>query len=284
MKVLVTGASGFVGQHVIPHLLERGHIVVAVARDKTKACDFTWFNSVRFIEYDIHHVSDNLIEQFEYPEVAIHLAWPGLPNYESLFHFEENLPASYRFLKALIEGGVSHLLITGTCFEYGMQSGCLTEEMPTQPVNPYALAKDTLRKFLQALQQQKAFTLQWARLFYMHGNGQNPNSLIAQLHRAINNGETSFNMSTGEQLRDYLPVEEVGRRIAMLLEHPEYNGIVNLCSGEPISIRRLVEQHLIHYGIDMRLNLGYYPLSGYEPIAFWGESKIFNKNGEILCK
>lgn len=281
MKVLVTGASGFVGQHVIPNLLERGHVVIAVARHKAKARKFVWFQKVRFIECDIHQPMDNPFEFFGKPEAAIHLAWPNLPNYNELFHFEENLPADYRFLKALVKGGISRLLITGTCFEYGMQSGCLTENMPTQPMNSYALAKDTLRKFLQILQQQHTFNLMWARLFYMYGQGQNPNSLIAQLNHAIDKGETSFNMSSGEQLRDYLPVEEVGRRLVMLLENQECDGIVNICKGEPISVRQLVEQHLIKRGADIRLNIGHYPCPDYEPSSFWGDSKVFKKNGEF---
>ena len=105
----------------------------------------------------------------------------------------------------MIDQGLKQVLVTGTCFEYGMQNGCLTEEMPTLPANPYALAKDILRKSLQLLQQQSSFILQWARLFYMYGPGQNPNSLLAQLERAIDNGESVFNMSGGEQTNSISP-------------------------------------------------------------------------------
>lgn len=201
----------------------------------------------------------------------MHLAWPGLPNYDALFHYEQTLPADYRFLKSLVKGGVGHLLVTGTCFEYGMQSGALAEDLPTAPANPYALAKDTLRKQLQSLQQQHAFTLQWARLFYMYGEGQSPNSLVAQLDRAIDGGEAEFNMSGGEQLRDYLPVDEVASRTVTLVEHPGCDGVVNICSGVPISVRRLVERHLANRGANIRLNLGHYPYSNEESMAFWGD-------------
>jgi dTDP-6-deoxy-L-talose 4-dehydrogenase (NAD+) len=272
MKVLVTGATGFIGRHVVAQLLEHGHEVIAVARDEVKARNFAWFGRVRFIACDIHEPIERPAERLGQPAAVMHLAWPGLPNYDALFHYEKTLPADYRFLKSLVQGGVGQLLVAGTCVEYGMQSGALTEDLPTMPVSPYARAKDTLRKQLQALQQQQAFTLQWARLFYMYGEGQSPNSLLAQLDRAIDSGEAVFNMSGGEQLRDYLPIDDVAARAVTLLEHPGCNGIVNICSGEPISVRRLAERHLAQRGSRIRLNLGHYPYSSDVPMAFWGDA------------
>ena len=206
------------------------------------------------------------------PEDLAQLACPGLPKYKELFHFEQNLPAAYRFVKNMVEAGVQHVLVTGTCFEYGMQSGPLSEDLPALPENPYGLAKDTLRKFLQELQKHYPYTLQWVRLFYMYGEGQNPNSLLAQLDCAIDQGRESFNMSGGEQLRDYLPVEEVARRLAVLAETPDINGIINCCSGKPTSVRRLVEERVRERKSSIKLNLGYYPYPDYEPMAFWGDA------------
>jgi dTDP-6-deoxy-L-talose 4-dehydrogenase (NAD+) len=200
----------------------------------------------------------------------MHLAWPGLPNYKALYHFEETLFADYRFLKALVSAGYKHLLVTGTCFEYGMQSGQLDESMETKPSNPYGLAKDTLRRFLESLRTDSPFTLQWARLFYLYGRGQNPSSLLAQLERALEQGDAEFLMSGGEQLRDYMPVERVASDLVRLVEHPECDGIVNICSGKPISVRRLVEDFIKTRGKEIRLKLGHYPYPDYEPLEFWG--------------
>src|SRR3546814_1454030 len=116
------------------------------------------------------------------PDALIHLAWPGLPNYQRLFHIEENLPADYRFISTLVRQGLKHVLVTGTCFEYGLQSGALAEDRLTRPANPYGLAKDTLHKFLRSLQQPIPFGYKWARLFYMHGPGQNPNRKSTRLN------------------------------------------------------------------------------------------------------
>src|SRR4030095_9366977 len=164
--------------HVVPQLLRRGHAVIAVARNEESARKLDWYDRVKFVRRDLHHSEIESLDVFDRPDAVVHLAWPGLPNYQSLFHFEENLPAAYRFLKSMVEEGVGHLLVTGTCLEYGMQSGPLAESSVTAPANPYALAKDTLHKFLRELRRHRPFTLQWARLFYMHGTVQNTNSLI----------------------------------------------------------------------------------------------------------
>ena len=284
MRVLVTGATGFVGRHVIPQLLQRGHAVTAVARDEVKARSFPWFDRVRFIACDIHRPIDDPSLFFGQLEAVMHLAWSGLPNYGARFHVEENLPGDIHFLDSLLDGGVVHLLVTGSCLEYGMQTGRMTEEIPSAPVTSYALAKDELRKFLQSRQAQRAFRLQWARLFYMYGEGQNPKSLLAQLDRTIVQGLPSFNMSGGEQLRDYLPVEQAARYLVALLEHPECDGIVNVCSGEPIAVRKLVERHLEKSDAKIALNLGYYPYPDHEPQAFWGcQDKLTRCLGAEYC-
>lgn len=276
MKVLVTGATGFVGRHVIPRLIEQGHAVTAVARDEAKARDFSWFDRVRFVACDIHRPIDKPDELFGKPEVVIHLAWPGLPNYKALVHYEEALPADYRFLKMLVEGGVDRLLVTGTCFEYGMQSGALSESLPTQPTNPYGYAKDALRRQLEFLRSAHPFALTWARLFYLYGEGQPDTSLYPQLRNAALRGDEVFNMSGGEQLRDYLPVDEVARLIVELAVRRCDTGAINICVGKPVSVRSLVEGWLRENGWPITLKLGHYPYPDYEPMAFWGDRRYLD--------
>jgi dTDP-6-deoxy-L-talose 4-dehydrogenase (NAD+) len=277
MNILVTGAAGFVGGHVVEALLSRGHQVKAADRDEARARKMPWFERCRFVTCDIHQLRANPREIFGEAEAVIHLAWPGLPNYKALFHYEVNLPADYRFLKALVADGYSQILVTGTCFEYGMQNGCLSEKMVTRPANPYALAKDTLRKCMEMLQMEFPFRVQWARMFYLYGEGQNPQSLLAQLDQAIERGDSVFNMSGGEQLRDYLPIQQVADYLAAIIEDREFNGIVNVCSGRPISVRSFVEGHLAQKGKSMRLNLGHYPYPDYEPMAFWGDPTLLHQ-------
>ncbi len=287
MKILVTGATGFIGHNLIPLLLQAGHFVTVVVRDSNKVKAFAWTNDVRMIVADIHKLELNWLDKVDQQDALIHLAWPGLPNYKALFHFEDTLLADCLFLKTMIEKGVKQLLVTGTCFEYGMQSGCLKESQQAMPNNSYALAKDSQRKYLQLLQQEYSFVLQWTRLFYMYGEGQSPHTLLGQLKIAIDTDANQFNMSGGEQLRDYLSVEKVAEYLLEIIECRNCDGIVNVCSGQPISIRSLVEKYLDQHQAKMKLNLGFYPYADYEPMAFWGNSQKLHhwlKTGKNLEK
>jgi dTDP-6-deoxy-L-talose 4-dehydrogenase (NAD+) len=268
--VLVTGATGFVGRHAVKVLLERGFSVRAVARDAQKARTLPWFTDVEFVSADIHAPDTDVRALTDGVDALMHLAWPGLPDYAGLFHFETTLPADYAFIKAAVQSGVGQVLVTGTCFEYGMQSGPLSEATPAQPANPYGLAKNTLRLFLEALSRTQPFNLQWARLFYLHGEGQNPRSLLASLERAVMAGDTHFNMSRGDQLRDYLNIEDAAGYLVTILQNRQFAGIVNCSSGQPVSVRALVEDYLRVRGVHMALNLGHYSYSVHEPMAFWG--------------
>lgn len=273
MKVLVTGACGFIGNYVVAELLRHGYTVIATSRDEDKAAKFGWFSQVRYISCDLNIPQEDFFQFFQQPDLLIHLAWEGLPNYKDLFHLEKNLFSNYQFLKNMFENGLQSLVVTGTCLEYGMQNGALNEAMTTMPNNPYGLAKDTLRKFLEQLQKKIDFEFKWVRQFYMYGKGQHPKSILSQLDRAVEKGETSFNMSGGEQLRDYLPVEKVAEYIVRIPMQNKISGIINCCSGEPISIRKLVENYLAEKNKSIELNLGFYPYPDYEPMAFWGDSR-----------
>jgi len=270
VNVVVTGATGFLGRHVVKALTDRGHSVIAVARNAERVEALAWPSSIRFLQCDVHQPTLDVRNMWGPADVVMHLAWPGLPNYTNLTHFEQTLFADCRFLKTVVTSGYEHLLVTGTCFEYGMQSGPLDEGMETKPSNPYGLAKDTLRKFLEALRLTHPFTLQWARLFYIFGPGQNPNSLLVQLERALERGDEEFPMSGGEQLRDFLPAEQAAADLVRLIEHPECDGIINICSGKPVSVRSFVEGFLASKGKQIRLKLGHYPYPVHEPMAFWG--------------
>ena len=268
MKIAVTGATGFIGTHVLKELGRHPVEIIAVTREPQRLSASV--DVRRIVSLDIADSDPDCYEKLGRPDVLIHLAWNGLPNYKSVHHFETELPHQFRFLKALIEGGLPSLFVAGTCFEYGMQSGPLSTDMPAQPSNPYGFAKDALRQQLAFLKTTNPFNLTWARLFYLYGEGQTSASLYSKLKEAVVRGDQVFDMSGGEQLRDYLPVQEVARRIVSMSIDGASQGVVNICSGKPISVRRLVEQWLAEHHWKIELNLGFYPYPDYEPMAFWG--------------
>lgn len=278
-RVLVTGAAGFIGNYVIRELLRAKCEVVASSVNEAKAKQFAWYRSVSYIPFDLKEISPDVdyFELFGRPSHLIHLAWEGLPNYKSLFHLEENLPRHFTFLKNMMENGLKDLTVIGTCLEYGLQEGCLSEDMPCFPANPYAIAKDSLRKFIEEVKKQHSIIFKWVRLFYLHGEGQNPNSLLSQLVAAVKRGDSKFNLSGGAQVRDYLPVEKVAATISKIAMQTQVDGIINCCSGQPVSIRKFVEDYCQANQISIELNFGYYPYTDYEPMHFWGDREKLDK-------
>ena len=252
MKIAITGASGFVGRHVLHAVAQRKDVeVVAVSRQAPGA----WLPSgMRHVALDLAAPPPDVFAALGQPDVLIHLAWSGLPNYQSRHHYETHLAEQYRFLQQLAAAGLPSLLCAGTCFEYGMRSG-----------------------ELEVLAADLGFQLSWARLFYMYGEGQAPGSLYSQFMAAGASGAAEFPMSGGEQLRDFLHVTDVAQRLVGLACDTPGAGIVNVCSGRPTSVRALVESWLEIHRWPMKLVLGHYPYPAYEPMAFWGSSAKLNR-------
>lgn len=269
MKVAVTGATGFIGMHVLKELETRSVESIAVVRSATDKTLEQFRCGI--VELDLHKLPCNAFELMGCPDVVIHLAWSGLPNYNSLHHFEQELPAQYQFVKNLVESGLRNLVIAGSCAEYGMQAGMLSEEIEGYPCNSYGFAKDMLRRQLEYLRAIHPFQFTWTRLFYLYGDGQHESALLPQLRRAVERDDEIFNMSGGEQRRDFLPVTEVARYLVSLALAEKDIGAVNVCSGIPISVRELVEGWIKENNWSIRLNLGHYPYPDYEPMAFWGD-------------
>ena len=128
------------------------------------------------------------------PKVVVLLSWPGLPNYDELFHVTRNLPACLKLFKVLKDNGLERIIITGTCYEYGLLNGLIKEEFKTSPVNQYAIAKDTLRKSIFRISKKSKIKVCWLRIFYLYGEDQKKKSLYHSLLKSINL-ENTFNIS-----------------------------------------------------------------------------------------
>lgn len=267
MRIAVSGASGFIGQYVLRELQSRGLDVVALSRP---ASNRPQSESFRWVTMDVANPPANPFASMGRPDALIHLAWNGLPNYQSSHHVETESPVQLAFLSSCVKNGLKRLVVTGTCYEYGIASGELEEDAPTQPCTQYGIAKDSLRKALFDLRAQHGFDLAWLRLFYLYGEGQSEKSLYAMLHTAIDRGDRMFDMSGGEQLRDFLPADEAARLIVEITLQGNASGTFNVCSGKPIAVKDLVQSWIEKTGAKITMNLGKIPYSPNESMAFWG--------------
>lgn len=268
MRVAITGASGFVGQHVLHELQSRDLDIVVTSRSSVTALVANARTEVVSM-----NITEDLTDPFGAmgaPDVLIHLAWGGLPNYQSPAHVECELPAQKRFLAKCLVSGLKRLVVTGTCFEYGKTTGELTEESPTRPCTQYGLAKNMLRQYLEEQRSLHPFQLMWLRLFYLYGQGQSKNSLYSLLNDAIRRNDAAFDMSGGEQIRDFLPIKEVARIIADIALISVDAGIVNVCSGKPMTVRDIVKTWITENNSAIAMNLGRIPYSEIEPMSLWG--------------
>lgn len=263
----VTGASGFVGRHVVRALGLAGAEVVAISRASSVRIDPP---GTKVVLMDMAECDSDPFLRMGRPDTLIHLAWEGLPNFRAERHLDTELPVQKAFLEACIRSGLKHLIVTGTCLEYGMQAGVLHESLTTNPITTYGKAKDLLRCELERLQEQHEFGLTWLRMFYVYGAGQAPTSLYSQLRNAVATHSRTFAMSPGDQIRDFMPVEDAAGDIAQLALLGVDGGILNLCSGQPDTVVNMVQRWLRTWNASLELQLGIYGYPDYEPFAFWG--------------
>ena len=210
------------------------------------------------------------------PKKVILLSWPGLPNYEELFHVTRNLPACIELIEKLTSAGLERLVVAGTCYEYGLKNGPMKESDSTSPVNCYAIAKDALRRTIASRKITSDISWCWLRIFYPYGIGQNPKSLLPSLQRAIEEGDTNFAMGSGRQLRDFVPVEDIARQLLFLAVEPRAYGVYNGGSGYARSLREIVESRVQELNAEINLDLGIYPDRQDEPQAFWADMSRMN--------
>lgn len=270
MNILLTGSSGFIGSYVLNQLLQdTTSTIYAVIR---KHRDFL-ISSER-IKYIFRDIGEFRCEDLPVAiDSVIHLAWVDVSRINEESHIK-HIAAQKSFIKECIKLNPKKILISGTCFEYGIIEGELFPYTKTQPVTEYGKAKDELRLHLQKmwLDSSLKIELKWLRIFYTYGEGQHEKSLFSLLHNAVKMKEKSFDMSNGHQIRDFISVNELAQKIVTHNQQKFIPGfeISNLCSGTPISILDLVQGWCNDLESKIILNRGVYTIPSHEPLAFWG--------------
>jgi dTDP-6-deoxy-L-talose 4-dehydrogenase (NAD+) len=230
----------------------------------------------------IADISEERNDWFDYlgrPDVLLHLAWGGLPNYLDSYHVEVELSLQTKFLSRVISSGLTNLVVTGTCYEYGLTSGALVESQETNPNTPYGIAKDRLRKSLSDMRSEFEFELTWARIFYPYGDGQSEMSIYSQLRTAMLNGDQQFKMGSGKQVLDFISVEKVASTLVSLSTRCTGVGLVNIGSGEPQSVLDFVKDQIRVLGAQLEPLVGALPDRNFESQSFWADaSKLRSLN------
>ncbi len=259
-KIHLIGSNGFIGKNLVKNYPKNNFILWSHSKN-TNTNYFDLLNEESW---------KDLIKQM--PKVVVLLSWPGLPNYNDSFHVRRNLPACIRLFEILKKNGLKKIVITGTCYEYGLSNGSVNEEYITNPINQYAIAKDTLRKAIFCMSKNSKIKICWLRIFYVYGEDQNKNAIYPSLINSIRSGNT-FNISSGRQIRDFVSINQITEYLNLLINKKNIHGIFNGGSGDPISIIEFVENIIKRKDSNIKVNRNFYPDRDDEPLAFWADMK-----------
>ena len=265
MKILVTGANGYLGQGIVKQLLDDGHIVVA-SDLKTDCVDR------RAIRHD-GNIFDCLdpFSFFGEPDVLLHLAWRNGFVHNSDTHFID-LPLHKSFIKKMVESSVRKIAVLGTMHEIGFFEGCADENVPCHPLSNYGKAKNDLRQYIQNICLKNNVSFQWLRGFYIVGNPQNGASIFSKIYYAAKEGIRVFPFTSGTNKCDFLNYEDFCLQVASAVEQDNILGIINICSGVPQTLSERVERFISDNNLDIKLDYGKYPTRPYDSNAIWGDS------------
>lgn len=265
MKVLVTGANGYLGQGVVRALCDRGIEVIAT--------DF----SGEYIDARAKTIVGNLFsienpyDYFEKPSAVLHMAWRNGFLHNAATHLED-LPYHYAFLRKLVEGGVSQIAVMGSMHEVGFWEGCIKEDTPCNPMNLYGIAKNTLRQSLQLLCGESGACFQWLRAFYIVGNNAHGSSIFSKIFKADSEGQACFPFTMGQNQYDFIEYPTFCEQVAAAIMQTEVSGIINIGSGKPEKLADRVEKFIKDNGLKIALQYGVYPDRKYDSKAVWGDS------------
>jgi nucleoside-diphosphate-sugar epimerase len=273
--VLVTGGSGFVGRHAVRALAELDLEVHAVSRRRRSEGTVRW------------HVCDllepgaaaELIESLR-PTKLLHLAWTSEPG--RFWTSPDNgrwVEAGSALLEAFAGAGGRRAVVAGSCAEYEWSDDGELDEAstPLRPTTPYGRAKLELGEIAEELSVRHGFSLAWGRLFFLYGPGEHPERLVASVARRVLDGEPAP-APAGTQVRDYLYAPDAAAALAALLQS-EIGGAVNIGSGNPIKIARLLELVATAAGDPKLLRLGALPARPGDPARL--VAKVERLAGEV---
>ncbi|WP_297566529.1 NAD(P)-dependent oxidoreductase [uncultured Arcanobacterium sp.] len=268
--ILVTGACGYMGRHVVKALLDLGVQV--------KALDFR-FDGVderaERVSVDIFSGDKDIYEKLGKPDVVLHLAWRDGFKHNSPAHIDD-LPKHTKFIKDLYEGGLKQLAVMGTMHEVGYWEGAITEDSPCFPGSLYGISKNALRSIAQMYAKENDAILQWIRAYYIVGDDKFGASIFSKILQAAEDGKKTFPFTSGMNKYDFISVDELARQIAGTVCQDKIVGVINACSGTPRTLADRVESYIADNGLDIKLEYGAFPDRPYDSPGVWGDNSKIN--------
>lgn len=270
MRILVTGANGYLGQGIVKHILDCGHQVVASDFDVDHIDD-----RAEKVACDLFSI-DNPYTYFGKPDVLLHLAWrDGFVHY-SKAHIDD-LPKHFAFIKSFSESDVKKIAVMGSMHEIGFFEGSIKEDTPCNPTTPYGISKNALRNLTSMLCKQKDKLFQWLRGYYIVGNSQYGSSIFSKITAAEAEGKEEFPFTMGRNQFDFIDYEDFCEQVARAVVQDDVLGIINIGSGHPEKLADRVERFIKENGYKIKLKYGAFPDRPYDSKAVWGDSSKIDK-------
>ena len=270
MRILVTGANGYLGTGIVHEILNNGENVVAV--------DF----KVDYIDNRAEKISCNLFEItnpydfFGKPDAILHLAWrDGFIHYSNA-HIDD-LPAHFAFIKKIAESGCKHIAVMGSMHEIGFFEGSINENTPCNPITPYGIGKNALRNLTKMVCEQNNCIFQWLRGYYIVGNSKHGSSIFSKITEAVDEGKKIFPFTLGQNQYDFIDYRDFCIQTAASICQSKEQGIINICSGRPEKLADRVEKFIKDNGYDIHLQYGAFPDRPYDSKAIWGDNSKIEK-------